>query len=308
MTGHRPIRHILVAVKHPHAPASAALAKAAVLARGWRASLELFHGIDVPLYAESYVGSGRELGDDQRDIRADYLHALEVLAAPLRREDLEVQTSAEWDYPSYEAVLRRAQHSKAGLIVCEHHAADEPPRPLHAADWQLLLHSRVPLLAVRTAGRYAHAPVLAAIDPLRAHDKPAALDSEILTLALQLSEALQGSLHVLHATGSGARAAAARAPVEALIAQLPRPPASVLLRAQPPQPAICEAVRELEVAILVMGSMSRSGLKRLLIGNTAERLIDTVACDILVVKPAGFGVRFPEQVRGIDLRALPMPT
>ena len=37
---------------------------------------------------------------------------------------------------------------------------------------------------------------------------------------------------------------------------------------------------------LVMGAVSRSALKRLFIGNTAERVLDSVNCDVVVVKPA----------------------
>jgi universal stress protein E len=37
-----------------------------------------------------------------------------------------------------------------------------------------------------------------------------------------------------------------------------------------------------------MGAVSRSGLKRLFVGSTAERMIDHLGCDVLVLKPAGF--------------------
>jgi universal stress protein E len=40
--------------------------------------------------------------------------------------------------------------------------------------------------------------------------------------------------------------------------------------------------------ILVMGVVSRSLLLRPVIGSTAERVIDHVDCDVLVIKPAGF--------------------
>ena len=47
-----------------------------------------------------------------------------------------------------------------------------------------------------------------------------------------------------------------------------------------------------------MGAMSRSGIKRLLIGNTAERILDDLSCDILIVKPVNFRVRIPRASRG----------
>jgi hypothetical protein len=41
-------------------------------------------------------------------------------------------------------------------------------------------------------------------------------------------------------------------------------------------------------AIVVMGAVSRSGLKRLFIGSAAEHALDRLSCDVLIVKPPGF--------------------
>jgi len=38
----------------------------------------------------------------------------------------------------------------------------------------------------------------------------------------------------------------------------------------------------------VIGAISRSRLESALIGHTAERLLDHVPCDLLIVKPDGF--------------------
>ncbi len=43
--------------------------------------------------------------------------------------------------------------------------------------------------------------------------------------------------------------------------------------------------RKIHSDIVVMGAISRTGIKRFLIGNTAERIIDDLSCDVLVVKP-----------------------
>ncbi len=52
--------------------------------------------------------------------------------------------------------------------------------------------------------------------------------------------------------------------------------------------AIPAAVKELGADLLVIGSANRSGVPGLFIGNTAEGVIDRLACSIFVVKPAGF--------------------
>ncbi|MDZ7686912.1 MAG: universal stress protein [Gammaproteobacteria bacterium] len=42
------------------------------------------------------------------------------------------------------------------------------------------------------------------------------------------------------------------------------------------------------VDLLVMGTLSRSGIPGMLIGNTAERVLNDVDCSVLTLKPKGF--------------------
>jgi nucleotide-binding universal stress UspA family protein len=78
-----------------------------------------------------------------------------------------------------------------------------------------------------------------------------------------------------------------------------------------PADAIAQTARELHSSIVVMGAVSRSGLKRLFIGNTAERTLDLLTCDVLIVKPQRFVNRVPLRRRGARvipfmLTALPL--
>lgn len=52
--------------------------------------------------------------------------------------------------------------------------------------------------------------------------------------------------------------------------------------------AIPEAAKDLQTDLLIMGSANRSGVQGLFIGNTAEAIIDRLACSVFVVKPEGF--------------------
>jgi nucleotide-binding universal stress UspA family protein len=51
---------------------------------------------------------------------------------------------------------------------------------------------------------------------------------------------------------------------------------------------IPELASKLGVGLIVMGTVSRSGVAGLLIGNTAERILRQVDCSVLTVKPDGF--------------------
>jgi universal stress protein E len=53
--------------------------------------------------------------------------------------------------------------------------------------------------------------------------------------------------------------------------------------------------RRLRADVVVMGAVSRRGLARLLIGNTAEQALDELPCDVLVVKPRGFRTTVPRR-------------
>ena len=70
------------------------------------------------------------------------------------------------------------------------------------------------------------------------------------------------------------------------------------LIANDPVHAIAQAAQQSNSAIVVMGAVSRSGFRRLLIGNTAERILDELSCDLLVVKPAKFRCQVPRTANG----------
>jgi nucleotide-binding universal stress UspA family protein len=52
--------------------------------------------------------------------------------------------------------------------------------------------------------------------------------------------------------------------------------------------AILDFIQHYHIDLLVMGTMARSGLPGVFIGNTAERLVTHVPCSMLAVKPADF--------------------
>jgi universal stress protein E len=76
---------------------------------------------------------------------------------------------------------------------------------------------------------------------------------------------------------------------------------------RPPVEAISGTARQIGADLLVMGAVSRSGLKRVFIGNTAERVLGAVTCDVLVVKPRRFAARVARAQRGVRFVAQHVP-
>jgi len=319
------IRRILVTVKDPSATAPAAVAKAGQLARALGAHVELFHALTAPLMIDAYSSLSGALTEIEDATGARALAHLEKMTVPLRRGGIAVTTAVEWDYPAHEAVLRRAGRIRADLIVADRHAGQHAfPSILKLTDWELLRLSRVPVLLVKTAGVYRKPVILAALDPGRSYSKPASLDRRILTASGLFAEQLHGTMHAVHAyvpisepilaTGildEGTLAAVESDAVAKATSRFERalrntriPARRRHLVAQHPIEAIDTTAREIGSAIVVMGAVSRSGLKRFVIGNTAETLLDRLDCDLLILKPYGFAARVPSSPRGVHLVSL----
>lgn len=301
-----PIRRILVAIKDPRAAAFPAAEKAAQLARSLNAKLCLFHAIVSPLYAESLLFDGPPLPQLSESVKTASARSVARLAASLCVGGLEVTTATEWDFPPQDAVIRAAIRFQADLVVVECHRATHPfPWFLHFTDWDLVRSCPLPVLLVKGPKAYRGASVLAAVDPTHAHVKSADLDEEILRYGAGLATALGGALHAVHACNQkidespsernghtlaqGGAAAAVKVVLEPLLRHLRVPPERQHFIEGTPAQVISRATRDLGAQILVMGTMARSGLKRVLIGNTAEQLLEGLSCDVLVLKPARFG-------------------
>jgi universal stress protein E len=192
---------------------------------------------------------------------------------------------------------------------------------LRIPDWELLRLSPMPVLVVKGRRAYRQPVVLAALDPTHAFAKPARLDEEILRIGETVAGGLHGKLHALHAYSpipeelppeiwsaadvtaavtSRARAAA-KVGLDRSLKGRSIPRARRHLVGTHPVNAIPDVARRTKAAIVVMGAISRSGIRSLFIGNTAERVLDALECDLLVVKPRGCVNRVPRAKRGMRL-------
>jgi universal stress protein E len=140
------------------------------------------------------------------------------------------------------------------------------------------------------------------------HDKPAALDDAILVTCKSLAKLTGGSVHAFHAFDPQIAAATATANAYLPVSWPPdevekdmRERHGARLReitayheiadeqthlvSARTEEALPALAKELNAAVVVMGAIARNPIKRLFIGATAERTMDHLPCDLLVVKP-----------------------
>jgi universal stress protein E len=230
-----------------------------------------------------------------------------------------VTTQVHWDHPLHEGILRRVEEFTPDLVVKDTHYHPPVRRALFSnTDWHLIRACPVPLLLARQTAWPERPVVIAAVDPDHRHSKPVALDTDILGAARRVADALQGTVEVVHAffpasllaatTGMAGAPMAAdvtwtdlleseRARVTAALNETVEAAGLSVSAVRVLQGAAADALpRHAEsagAAVLVMGAVTRGRLRERLIGSTAERVLDRMSCDVLVVKPTDFVESLP---------------
>jgi universal stress protein E len=290
------IRRILVAVKDPTSNTLPAVLKAAQLAKSFGAELVLFQSIVLPIYLEgdvSYMNDG--LAAAER-CTADARKALEAIARKLRHRGILVSVSAQFDYPVYEAVIRETTRLKVDLIVAEQHHGHRAASLLHLVDWELLRLSPVPVLLVKDPHAYRRPTVLAAVDPDHTYGTLHAMHAYAPIPVLAFPSGAITEEEVVAIQSHSAEEANEKLKRALRDAEIRNAVPHVIGRH--PSDAIPEVADELHSSLVVMGAISRTGVKRLLIGNTAERVLDRLSCDVLVIKPGHLVKPISQQRRG----------
>lgn len=321
------IRRILMAVKDPDVDRQPGITKAIRIAGSLGASLDLFHALSNPVSLEVQPAKGHTLEDIRRHAVEHARGRLARFASAARRSGVELTCSVAWDYPVHEAVVRRAAEDGADLIIAEcHKGARTRPWLVHLTDWELLRTSPLPVLLLKNGQPYRRPLLLAAVDPAHRHAKPAELDKAIVECARQLSVPLRGRFQVMHANNpsvfglaladSTVDAAALTLTYEDLRRQgraefQKFTDAAGIERAQThfvegdPAVVIPRSARKLGASLVVMGAVSRTGARRVFIGNTAEKILNSLPCDVLVVKPEGFDAHIAAEPTGMRLTMPP---
>jgi len=293
--------------------------RAAWLAKKTGAELDL-----LVCYYNEYLSGDRlfdspSLEKARSEIIGSHAKHLEGLAEPLRKQGIVVKTSAVWDHPLYEGIVRHAVGSGADLVVKDtHHHSAIARALLTNTDWNLIRTCPAPLWLVKPIDLLDVPVFIAAIDPMNEHDKPAALDDEILQTSMFLADKVGGVVHAFHSYDP--RIAVATATANAYIpVSLPFDEIEQQMHEDHQKrfrditsfhgidddrshlvagltheelPIVAD---KLHASVVVMGAVSRNRWKRLFIGATAERMLEHLPCDLLIIKHDWFQTPVEQQ-------------
>ena len=302
----------ILAVVDPTVADQPAVRRAAWLAKHCGAELEL-----LVCYYNEYLSGDRlfdspSLEKARDEVIENHEKHLETIAEPLRAEGIVIKTTAIWDHPLYEGIVRHACEAGTDIVVKDtHHHSAVTRALLTNTDWNLIRTCPTPLWLVKPQD-IAETPVfVAAIDPMHQHDKPAALDDEILHVSKGVAAKVGGDVHAFHAYDPRIAVATATAnayiPVSLPFDEIEQQMHEDHLKrfneitnfhkldddkahlvaglTHEELPLIAE---KLQADVVVMGAVARNRWKRLFIGATAERTLEDLPCDLLIIKPDWF--------------------
>lgn len=249
-----------------------------------------------------------EARDIAQHIRDAQNEMIEEIAQPARDRGITVTTNIMQERPIADAVLQLALEMEPLYVIkgTEYHSVAE--RAIFVdTDWQLIRTCPFPLWLVKPREIKDKPVIVAAVDPVHSHDKPAELDQLIVERAKAISGPAGGEVHLFHSfesiVGIGREATKTFKPIRLAVDELSqeietehRKQLDALAKAnnidakhvhQLPgstRDLLPTFARTRNADIVVMGALARWGVRRMVIGSTAEKVMDHLPCDILVVR------------------------
>ena len=257
---------------------------------------------------ETFIVSN-EVRELARQIDDYEVEAIDELAKIARGKGVETETSVSHDRPVDDAIIDRAMELDPRFVVKGTHYHSPAERATFSdVDWQLMKKLNYPLWFVKPVPWKDKPTIVAAVDPTHNKDKEALLDTRIVSMAKSIADACSGHIELVHTyqrlVEIGSSATWTFKPVKLPIDELDVkirdehrrkldefasdcgiPDEAVHQLPGRPQDLLPTFARTQGASLMVMGALSRGGIRRRYIGNTAARVLDHLPCDVLVIPP-----------------------
>lgn len=284
-----------------------ALEQGAALARRHRAALSVLRVLPKRDSLLKRLQGRQEADGIQRALAEGQQALLDARVAPLLEEGLDVHTEVRWGAPWLEVIRTVMRDDHDLLLKTAEGAGSSDGLFFGSTAMRLIRKCPCPVWIVGGPATDRPTRLLAAIDPGQDGDRPAVAARVLETARAVAGE--DGEQHVVsvwHAPGEHlfrsrmrpedlddyvrAEHEAARESLHKTLSQagMHLPAERIRLLKGDPRRELPDVVTDGDFDLAVVGSVGRTGVAGLLIGETAETLVRSVRCSVLVVKPAGF--------------------
>jgi universal stress protein E len=279
----------LFVVIDPTSEKQPALHRAAELSRLGKARITAFSSVYKAVEEMTEANSRRS---GKREFLKEWESRLKVMLAPYKESGLKISSDVYWTADWYAAVSRAAMRADADLVIKSTFRHGKLQRLLHStSDFTIMRHSPSPVLLVREAKHSTGKLILAALDLESTDEGHIGLNNSVMKHARELSEFTGLPLHVIAATSrkpdlrhvlSGVEEQDGG--VEATLAHaFGVEPANFHIVKGAAKNVIPAQAELLRAQVVVVGVSARSGVKGVMVGTTAKKVLDKLDCDVLAV-------------------------
>lgn len=269
----------LLCIIDPTTAEQPALTRAQALARHWEGAIT----IDALLCLTPSIPASATSAKAYQaaDVRRHELWLAE-LVTPLRELGLEVSARVQLA-DDWRLELEREVTNSAADLVIKTTAVHSPlhRRFMQTSDWLILRASRRATLLARPDQHRPFERVLAAVDLQPGDEAHRRLSVQVVNKARTLARQLRAELHAASAYWESRNAISA----EALAQAAGTEPQQAHVGDTNPEALITEVCKQHAISLVIIGSVARRGLASAAVGNTAERILDSVTADVLVLRP-----------------------
>lgn len=303
MGGSMQLKKLLVVVdeKHNRHPA---LKRAVWLAKQSSATLEILL-VDYESSFDGFLSFSKEKKAEKDSYLANKKNWLDSLVQPIKEQGITVNTTVRWNKVYYKEILTFADEIKPDIVFKSAYSENMIKRLfITNSSWQLIRNCTYPLWLVQHSD-WDNNNICVALDPLHTSDKPAYLDNELISISQALSKALNISADYLHSYAAmpkpqlfgGEQSEAyeqyfkgfVKEHTEAFEGLLSHYPEITkdhqFLLEGFAEEVIPNFIKQHNISLMIMGAVARGSLDNLLIGHTAERVLESIECDLLVIHP-----------------------
>ena len=284
-------------------------ARAAWLAKLYGCDLHLFLSDPTIGILRHRLTVSNEAKAISEDIAAAQESLLDDLTASIADAgDIAVSKSISHDRPAADAIIAAAIDMEPKLVVKGTHFHSPAERATFAdVDWQLIRKLDYPLWLVKQDQWQDSPKIVAAVDPTHAHDATGSLDQRIVEMGKDIAGRSDGKLILLHTyqrlveIGEYAKFhfKPVKVPIEELDKNIKEEHRRLLDALAETNGIAPDDVHQLPgrtrellptfarahgANLVIMGAVSRAGLKQRIVGSTAEQVLDHLPCDILIAR------------------------
>jgi len=296
---------VILAVVSDETLPTAAIGRAVELARRSGGVLHLCSFVHDPLIETAEMRPNAEIAvHGRRALLEERAAALRALAQRYAGEVAEIRHEALWAAEPCESILAKAISVSADYVVKDVGRESTLSRLLFTPlDWKLVRLLPCKLMLVGLGAASAIGRVLAAVDALREEGGREGLNRQILRVARELSGYHDAALDLASVAPAMTTRSGAPLGIDPLLDRvlarhtvafetLVRDCGIAAERAHQlvgaPAERIAALARSIRADLVVIGNVYHGPLERLLLGSTAEVLMQLLQCDLVVVKRPDF--------------------